>query len=37
MDKKLWGILIVAFGIYLAWVQPDIGGWFREAFRLPGY
>lgn len=36
MEKNILGVLIVVVGLYLAWAQPDIGGWFKEAFRLPG-
>lgn len=36
MDRKIWGVIIVMFGLYLAWAGTDIGGWLTEAFKFSG-
>ncbi|VTM11859.1 Uncharacterised protein [Raoultella terrigena] len=36
MERKIWGVIIVAIGLYLAWADADIGGWLAEAFKFSG-
>lgn len=33
---KIIAVIVVMFGLYLAWDQPDIGQWLHDVFQNPG-